>query len=543
MSDFQLLVERYYQAWFRFHPETAVDLGIRGYAHRLTPCDDDDIGALTSLNEKLLASLEEVDLASLTPAEHTDLQLLYGAGLLELEELGERDWRRRDPVRFLPINAIYQLTVRKVDNLQEALRARLEAIPHHLREARTFLRDAPQNIPVLWLDSAITEARQGVAYLRDLRHHPQLENLHLDAELETAGHEVEQFADFLERSLKPETAGDFACGRDYFEDLLKYRHGLNLDADTLHAFGQQLFDRTRQQLQEETRRLTGSDDMTALVSRIQADHPPASELLSAYRQGMQEAHEFIQTHALVRLPIGETLKVVETPCFLRHEIPFAAYLEPMQNDPQQKGIYYVTPAQDEAALGVHNTISLRHTCVHEAWPGHHLQFVTANQNPRASTLPRLTNPSATMYEGWALYCEQLMQEQGFLDAPESRFVLLRDRLWRAMRVMLDVELHCRGLSIDEAVSRMQASLGFSREQAMGELSWYTRMPTVPMGYAVGWALINACRDRLQDGNEAFDLTELHARLLAEGSIGLSHVLRRGFGEPLWQSIARDVLGA
>ena len=189
-------------------------------------------------------------------------------------------------------------------------------------------------------------------------------------------------------------------------------------------------------------------------------------------------------------------RVIEE-AFLQHKIPFAAYMEPMPTDPAQNAYYYVTPPLDEESWGEHNLINLQHTCVHEAWPGHHLQFVSANLNPSAATLPRLTNPSATLYEGWALYCEQLMQEQGFLDAPESRFIMLKDRLWRAMRIVLDVELHTRGLGLDEAAGRMQAALGFTREQAMADLTWYTQSPTVPMGYATGWALIIATRERLQ----------------------------------------------
>jgi len=183
-----------------------------------------------------------------------------------------------------------------------------------------------------------------------------------------------------------------------------------------------------------------------------------------------------------------------------------------------------------------------HTCVHEAWPGHHCQFVTANLNAVASSLPRLSNPSATLYEGWALYCEQLMQEQGFLQAPESRFVLLKDRLWRALRILLDVELHTRGLEVADAARRMQTALGFTHEQAMADLTWYTRAPTVPMGYATGWALINAARERLRHNEAGFDLAGFHDRLLAEGSIALPFVMRTQFGDSFWEDVRQDVFG-
>ncbi len=541
MPDLQALIESYYDAWFRFHPEKAVDLGIEGYSHLLTPCDDDQIGALISLNEKLLASVDELDNGALSPAERLDAHLVYGGALLEMERLAEQDWRRCDPARFLPINAIYQLTVRPVKDLRGALTSRLQAIPGYLREARTFLRESPQEIPPLWLESAVTEARVGAGYFRELRHHAQLSEFQLDAELEAAAHAVEDYALFLERDLKPRAQGDFACGHEYFDMLLRYRHGLSLTADDLHDFGQHLYETTLRALQQETQRLRGNADVQTLTREIQATHPSARELLGVYQQGMNAARQFVGERQLLSMPQGENLTVVETPVFLRHHIPFAAYLPPTPRDPQQQGWYYVTPASNAAELGEHNFASLPHTCVHEAWPGHHCQFVTANLNPVASSLPRLSNPSATLYEGWALYCEQLMQEQGFLQAPEARFVLLKDRLWRAMRILLDVELHTRGLAVTEAAERMQTALGFTPEQALADLTWYTRAPTVPMGYATGWALISAARERLQKAPD-FDLADFHDRLLAEGSVGLPFVLKTQFGDAFWEEVRQDVFG-
>jgi len=245
----------------------------------------------------------------------------------------------------------------------------------------------------------------------------------------------------------------------------------------------------------------------------------------------------------VTLPKRERLVVVETPGFLRHQIPFAAYMEPAPNDPAQRAYYYVTPATKDELLEEHNHAAILHTCVHEAWPGHHLQFVTAHRRRASSTLPRYLNPSATLYEGWALYCEQLMTEEGFLDRRESRFIMLRDRLWRALRIVLDVELHTGGLSLDEAAERMVRHLGFAHEQARADLIWYTRAPTVPMGYAAGWALINAVRDQVRlDEREEFGLRSFHDRLLSAGSIALPVAVRAAFGEDVWQR-ARNMVFA
>jgi hypothetical protein len=140
---------------------------------------------------------------------------------------------------------------------------------------------------------------------------------------------------------------------------------------------------------------------------------------------------------------------------------------------------------------------LENTSVHESYPGHHLQFSIANCTPASATLPRLMNESSVFYEGWALYCEQLMQEQGFLKSKEHRFVMLKDRLWRALRIIIDVKTQTGKLGYDEAADLMVRELHFPREQACGDLNWYSQSPSVPMGYALGWSIINRLRDQEQ----------------------------------------------
>lgn len=536
------LVDRYYQAWFRYHPTAAVDAGVPGFDGLLPLFDDDDISALVVLNEKLLSSLEELDPSALDSAASLDYHLLYGSVLIEGNELLERDWRLSAPQRFLPLDALHQLTVRPVPDRRAAMRERLQAVPGHLRRARTLLSREPERIPSLWLEAAVLEAESGCDFVTGLKYYPEFKGKGLDAGVDEVVTALHEFARFLERDIGARATGDFAAGRKDFDRRLQHRHFLGLDADTLHDFGARLFARTHDELQQLTRELRGDEDIAAMTAQIQARHADADQLLEHYRAGMKAARDFVRDRDLVSFPDGEHLNVVNTPVFLRHQIPFAAYQEPARNDPRQQGLYYVTPVTADEDLGEHNEAGLLHTCVHESYPGHHLQFVTANLNERASTLPRLCNPSATLYEGWALYCEQLMQEQGFLGQPENRFILLKDRLWRALRIMIDVEIQTRGVSIEQARERMQAELGFTAGQAMADLTWYSMAPTVPMGYGVGWALINGMRDCLHIEGNGMSLKQFHDELLAEGSVALPLVLASRFGDQRWAEVRQLVFG-
>ena len=545
-NRFDSILDAYYKAWFRYHPEQAVEAGHDAYADQLTPYGDDDIGALITLNRELMFSLDELDAEVLDADRLIDFELVWSSAALETEQLLEADWRYLDPERYLPVDAIYQLLIRPVNNFEQALAARLASIPQYLRGARQKLGTQSEKIPSLWIQSSLLTAREGARFIRSIPRHPRLSECKqaipgLANLVSNAAVALENFASCIESDLLPQAAGEFACGEQLFGHILGFQHFLDVNQDKIHAFGEELYEETASRLREACTVLNGNDDVAAMTAKLAENHPPADQLLYHYQQSMQQARTFLQKKDIISLPQTENLSVVDTPVFLRHEIPFAAYHEPLPNDPQQQAWYYVTPCSDPEQLQQHDYASISQTCVHEAWPGHHLQFVTANMNPAACSLPRLLNPSATLYEGWALYCEQMMLEQGFSQTPEQEFIMLKDRLWRAMRIMLDVELHCRGLSLEDAAKRMVEGLGMHHKQAMADLTWYTRSPGVPMGYATGWAIINCLRDRqMALQGKDFSLKSFHDALLSGGSMALALVIRRVFGDEAWSDVESEV---
>ncbi len=540
-TEFEKIRDEYYHAWFRYYPEAALDAGVTGYEHLLRPYSDQEQGALLSLNEKLLDALDELDDSSLHPDEHLDLQLMQGAAFLDMEQILQYDWRKRDPEEYLPLHSIYQLTVRHSENFAAALNQRLALIPDYLLNARHYVGQDAEQIPAHWLESAITAVESGVVFLKalpeDLKVKTHLDELpNLDALIIDAVSAFERYQRFLEQEIGARATGDFAVGHQRYSHLLQYRHFLDVKPDELFDFGNRLFEQTERQMKQVCRRLTGSEDRSLLDEKIRQQGPAEGPLLSVYRKQMEAAREFVQSGDLVSFPEVEALSVVQTPVFLRHKIPFAAYEPPGPGDSLQLGHYFVTPAADAETLAQHSLMAMMHTSVHEGYPGHHLQFTTAHRYPAASSLPRLLNKSATLYEGWALYCEQLMFEKGFLGEPESEFILLKDRLWRALRIIIDTGMQTRGLCLQDAIGMMTDRLGFSGAQGLGEATWYSRAPTVPMGYATGWAMINTARDLALQAPSGQTLKSFHDGLLAQGSCALSLGLERAFGAEFSQRV-------
>jgi uncharacterized protein (DUF885 family) len=392
------------------------------------------------------------------------------------------------------------------------------------------------NPPRLWTEMAVEAAKGGLSFLDNLTAHPKVQATVKNTEalqtaIEKAKGAIADFALFLERDLLPRSGGNYAVGEEHYNLLLKKKHFLAHDFQSLLALGEALFTQTKRELTTLAEELLPGSGIEEVARRIQENHPSAGELLSVYERAMKAACEFVKEKNLVSFPTKEELHVVPTPPFRRHEIPFAAYLSPSPKDPDQVGYYYVTPVTDDDLLREHNWVGLENTSVHESYPGHHLQFSVANSIPTASTLPRLMNESSVFYEGWALYCEQLMEEQGFLKTKEHRFVMLKDRLWRALRIIIDVKTQTGKMTYDEAADLMVGELHFPRPQACSDLNWYSQSPSAPMGYALGWSIINRLREREKARLGArFDLRNFHDKLLSAGSIALPLVEKRYFAE-------------
>ena len=210
--------------------------------------------------------------------------------------------------------------------------------------------------------------------------------------------------------------------------------------------------------------------------------------------------------------------MVETPSFLRPVIPFAAYEPAAYFDERQLGIYIVTPPDGSDGMEENNRPAILNTSVHEGYPGHHLQFVCANRNPSLARL--LSSMHATEFiEGWAHYCEQLMYEEGFSSGPEVRFVQLTDLIWRACRIIIDVQLSRGAMTFSEAVDMLTGEAGMDRGRAEAEVKRYTFSPGYQLSYLYGKHLLLGLRDRVRARRgPAFSALEFHDTLLYAGAL-------------------------
>ncbi len=528
MKDCSRAIADFLDELWRRNPVEASFVGIHDYDHELGDYSVSAIEDETGWLRSQLAEFERLESSNLPLSLAQDARLMVSmirSRLLRIEDLKVF---QSNPVLYpeLCTNGCFVLCAREYAPVEDRLLAvtrRLSLIPRILEQARRNLSTPP---PV-WLNLAAATTQGAIVFIRDelaslVSKVPSLEEDY-ERSSSMALSALDSYARFLREDMTPGPAGSYAAGKDAFERLLREEHLLDHDSGSLLAFGEEWVDRTEQELNRLALTIESSGDWREIVSRGKENHPAPGELIGYYRDKIDRARRFVVDRNLVTLPPSEHLDVIPTPDFERIFLPYAAYMPGAPFEEEQKGLFFVTTV-DEGADGAtreeqlkgHNTYKATVTALHEAYPGHHLQMTLSNLHP--SKARRLCS-SNLFIEGWALYCEEMMHEEGFYTDPLTRLFQVKDTLWRACRVVLDVKIHLGLVSFGEAAQFLVDRAGLEKLNAEREVGRYTLSPTQPMSYLVGREEILALRERVKTlGAGDFDLKRFHDRLLGHGSV-------------------------
>ena len=530
IRTFTALSEEFVELFMKHHPVSATEAGIHDYDHLLPDDSPDGLKAraawLRDLDQRLVASVPWEEL----PVEpRVDFALLRSRIASLRADLEEIRLPQRYPGVFLDraFNAVHLLLVRSfapLDERKEAVVARLMAIPDYLESVKPNLTQVPPE----FLAASLASAAAGPTFVDEVVR-TLLKQFPGEAErLEHAGNRARsgflRFHDWMERELKPKTAGTFAIGERWMNYKLERESLVPYTCAELERVGHEHVARAQRLLEEEARRHDPRRSWRELIDDGRRRVPEPHWLRDAYVAEMDRARRFVIERRIAPIPAGERLEILDTPVFERALLPFAGYLASAPFDAETAGVLYVTPidirrSKDEQAaqLAAHCTPALPIIALHEGYPGHHLQLGHANRS--GSRLRRIVH-SDVFAEGWALYCEELMWEQGYFTAdPLTRLFQLRDLLFRACRVVLDASLHSGRMTPPQAVDYLVEQAMLDRTIAASEVSRYCTTPTQPMSYLVGKLQILELRSEAQQKLGArFLLHDFHAALLASGTI-------------------------
>jgi len=518
----------------RWHldPVEASGSGLAQFDHKLGSFTTADVAQGVAALKALAGALEGVG------ADSLDDEIDRTAMLNDIRVTVHRFENERphvlNPAFWLnhALDGLYQLTVahdRSAEHLARAAEGRLRALPGFLGSAMETL----ENCPSVFVETAAGLAAAGSVLVDDVaRELGPPESSDFDAARVHALDALRDFSSRVESKQATENGNSFAIGEDAFNYRLHYEHALSNNASDLWRYGNSLMDQVRRDLSTLSGRVDSRRPWQDVVDQLRSEHPRGHELIPAYTSEMERAREFVAQKRLVEVPAGE-LKVVATPPYLRPLIPFAAYQPPGAFSPDRKGWFYVTPPdpesstdESEAILRDHCVHELPCTALHEGYPGHHLQFLSAQEQPR---IVRKVIATPLTVEGWALYCEEMMGEEGFYRTLEERLFQRVALYWRAARIVLDIGLHTKGMTVEEASGILVDQLHFEPSHADAEVRRYCAHPAYQLCYAVGMRELLALRDvyRATQG-ASYEPRSFHEAVLRFGGLPVS-MIRWGMG--------------
>jgi uncharacterized protein (DUF885 family) len=533
------LVESRFRRVVELEPTWATQLGIHAWDDRLADPSRERILDDIERDRRHVADVEALDEAGLSPEARFERELELHHVRLRIFRAGTiRTWERRSNGASAIGDALFPLFTRDFAPLPErlvAIAARLEAAPAFLRAYRT--RAVVPQVRE-WLEIELRSSGTIPRFLDDIEAAADMpdakvaaaERRRLSRAIDGARRAIEEQSEWIEELLPGATAG-WPLGRERYDELIGLRAFDGLDADAILEIGWAQLGQNHAARAAAAREIDPAATEAQIVDRIKDDHPSTFDAaLEAYRDDMRRARAHLIERGIVTVPPDERVEVIATPPYLRGVMPFAAYFEPARWDPSPVGVYVVTPAVDEhpGALREHYRASISNTSIHEAYPGHHLQLAIAARHP---SLTRAQVDAPEFVEGWGMYSEQMLRDEGFDDGPEYRVALATDAIWRAARIVLDVRMHRGEVSIEEATEFLVEHTGFERPNALAEARRYTSTPTYNLSYLLGKVLLLQLReDERRRLGSGFSLRAFHDALLRGGSLPISFHRRALRGE-------------
>ncbi len=526
-ADFDALINEFYRVWFRFHPVAAIYTGVPGYEGLLNPDGDDEIGALVHLLNNLLVSLKEFEYTALDADRQLDLQLIFGAAMIEHRTLLEHDWRHRDPARYLPLRSLQELVVRQPERLCEALLGILEKTPNYLRDARGRLAELPGLVSTLWLADALELAEKGVPWLRRLgRDLPQTRECcadkgRLQMLSSSAAEAIEDFKEILIKELATTASGTADCGVQLLDWLLKHRDQLQLDSESALAYARKRLHETYAELEQRGLSL-------AALKSPEGEKLTGDARLQAYHQESNNLRLFLASEDLLpQSQVPMEFRVTEC-CFRQPDC--GSYLR------SERGGIFLVP-HDQQVGGGESAAAIRMRSLYGGWAGRH--YLAWAGGVPAHSLVRQINPSAAFKRGWAHYMSRVLESRGYFDEADERMLYQR-RLALAEQAVVDLEFHAGQIDSHQALQRLK-TLSDIPCWAEVSLTAISRRPTDAFMALLGADLIGHLQQLLARRQPDLSLCDFHERLLAHGAVALPLVVQRAFGSEIWQETLEGVL--
>ncbi len=548
------LFKQYLDSEFKRHPSFASASGNHEYDDRLDDLSATARKADREETKKWKATLDQFDTAKLTDAGRLDLRIWKHAinSQLDLWALG-LDPFESDPrvmgtyLSDSVFGLLTQSTLPRERNVENAAK-RIEYVPKLIAAAMDKNDKALfSKSPKILTEIAIKRNLGAISFYEKEIFELAKENpatSPLNAPCKKAVAALKEYQTFLEKDVLPRSTGDWRIGKDAFAKKLTLDLDAGYTADEVITMAEAEAVRVEREMYYVAKQLWSKlfpgvalppddesgrrDTIAKVLNKLGDDHGKPEEIVSDAKKTVAKIKEFITAKKILTLPDPDRCQVIEMPEFQRGFS--AAYLSPAPAlDPKANSLYAVAPppsdwpeARRTAFQKEYNRAMLQVLTIHEAYPGHYVQLEYANRHP---SLIRKVLYSGVYAEGWAVYTEQMMLDQGYGDGDLSlRLHQLKFYLRAVINAILDHKMHCTNFSDDDAM-KLLVGRGFQTEgEAVGKVARAKQSSCQLSTYFIGRMAFYTLRQKVQrQRGEAFDLGKFHEEVLNHGCISVKYL--------------------
>jgi len=543
---FQKIAHAYIERYLRANPEEATELGDHRFDGQLTDYSAEARAKGLAAQKEFRDKLNAIDGSQVTGANIVDLPILrenIEYKIFQAEELKEPQWNPLVYNQSLA-NSLYLLVARDFASPEKRilnLRKRMEGIPRAIEQAKANLQHPPR----VHTETAIEQTQGAISLVRVgldplLVRAPQMKREFVPLQEKTAA-ALEDYKKWLQDDLLPRSDADFRLGAEKFRKKLRFALASDLSMEEIMKRAQADLQQSQNAIYEtalplykkyfpkaDQLALADKKKVTAAVlNKLAEQHPDDNTIVSYAQKIVGEATGFVRSHNLVTVP-DTPLDVTVMPEFKRGQaIAYCDASGPLEKN--GKTFFAVAPTPNDwskqrkdSFFREYNNYMVRDLSVHEAMPGHYLQLAHANEF-RAPTLVRAIFQSGTFIEGWAVYCEQMMAEQGY-GGPEVKMQQLKMRLRAICNAILDQSIHAGNMSEQEAMDLMMTE-GYQQEGEAVAKWKRARLTSAQLStYFVGVSEHLDLRDRARaKAGASFDQKKYNDQVISYGSPPLKYV--------------------
>src|SRR5437870_4657374 len=541
-GEYEAVAEEYIKGYLGAHPLQGTALGLHEYDGKITDYSRLALDAELSRLRRFDDRLNKFDRTKLSPRQSVDLRILQAAVKKDLFEMQEMSVFERNPMvyaRAADVNVYIKRNFAPLEDRVRSLVAIESQIPNILIAARTNLNDV---IPKPYVELAIQIAKGSADCLKkDL---VAAVGTLKDKQLSVAFHQANRkaanalndYAVWLEREKLPKASMDFALGEEKFRRFLAQTELVDLPPQKILEIGMAQLKAEQDAFAEAAKKIDPNKSAIEVFKQIQSEHPTPERLIPDVAKDLDKIRKYALTRHLVSIPSDVRAKVKETPQYLR-ATSFASMDTPGPFEKRATdAYYYVTPTerdwpekQKQEWLTAFNYYTSDVVSIHEAYPGHYVQFLHLNASP-ASKVEKIFG-SYAFIEGWAHYCEKMMLDEGFGSptsetpsqddvkrAAKYRMAQADEALLRLCRLCVSIKLHTQNMSLEEATKFFADNCYYEEKPARQEAMRGTFDPGY-LNYTLGKLQILKLRDdyKAQEDDD-FSLQKFHNELLNHGML-------------------------